>query len=233
MNRVLCTSSYKITKGERLGYMTSVLYLAPFTLSGINVCPHAKLETCAAACLNTSGRGSINRTQESRIARTKWFHSDRESFVEAMVKNLEANIRRAHRLGFTPCIRPNGTSDLPWENITHKGKRIMEIFSNVQWYDYTKVPLRMKKFLNGDMPDNYHLTFSRSGDNDRAVNEVMQLQGNVSVVFRGGLPDTWNGVRVIDGDEHDLRFTDPKGVIVGLSAKGKARKMDTKFVVNN
>ena len=231
---VLSTSNdAKTVKGEAKGFLTSVLYFAPFTLSGINVCSHAKWSTCAESCLNTAGRGVFTQIQQSRIIKTKWFHSDQASFIEVMVQDIEATIRKADRLGLTPCIRPNGTSDLPWENIKHKGKRLMDIFSHIQWYDYTKVPLRMKRFLNGEMPANYHLTFSRSGDNDRAVDEVISRGGNVSVVFLNEPPAQWNGVSVINGDESDLRFLDPRGVIVGLKAKGKARKVQTSFVINN
>jgi hypothetical protein len=38
--------------------------------------------------------------------------------------------------------------------------------------------------------------------------------------------------RVIDGDEHDYRPADDKGVIVGLRAKGKAIKDKSGFVRN-
>ncbi len=231
---VLCTSNdAKTVKGEAKGFLTSVLYLAPFKLSGINVCSHAKWSTCAETCLNTAGRGIFTQIQQSRILKTQWFHRDQAAFIDTLVRDIEATIRKADRLGLTPCIRPNGTSDLPWENIKHKGKAIMDIFSNVQFYDYTKVPLRMKRFLNGEMPSNYHLTFSRSGDNDRVVKEVISRGGNVSVVFLHEPPAEWDGVRVIRGDDHDLRFIDPRGVIVGLKAKGKARKIATSFVINN
>lgn len=231
---VLCTSNdAKTVKGEAKGFLTSVLYLAPFKLSGINVCSHAKWNTCAETCLNTAGRGIFNQIQQSRIIKTKWFHKDQDAFVEALVRDIEATIRKADRLDLTPCIRLNGTSDLSWENIRHNGKRIMDIFSDIQFYDYTKVPLRMKRFLNGEMPANYHLTFSRSGDNDREVNEVISRGGNVSAVFLNEPPTEWNGMRVIRGDDHDLRFLDPRGVIVGLKAKGKARKIATSFVINN
>lgn len=231
---VLCTSNdAKTVKGEANGFLTSVLYLAPFKLSGINVCSHAKWSTCAETCLNTAGRGVFTQIQQSRIIKTKWFHKDQDAFVDALVRDIEATIRKADRLGLTPCIRLNGTSDLSWENIRHNGKRIMDIFSDIQFYDYTKVPLRMKRFLNGEMPANYHLTFSRSGDNDREVNEVISRGGNVSAVFLNEPPTEWNGMRVIRGDDHDLRFLDPRGVIVGLKAKGKARKIATSFVINN
>ena len=39
--------------------------------------------------------------------------------------------------------------------------------------------------------------------------------------------------KVVNGDESDLRFLDPRNSIVGLKAKGKAKKDTTGFVVNS
>jgi len=44
------------------------------------------------------------------------------------------------------------------------------------------------------------------------------------------MPETYNGLPVFNGDESDLRFLDPQGVIVGLYAKGKAKKDTSGFV---
>jgi len=45
-------------------------------------------------------------------------------------------------------------------------------------------------------------------------------------VFKDKLPKKFNGLKVINGDKHDLRFKDPSGVIVGLVAKGLGRKVE-------
>jgi hypothetical protein len=108
----------------------------------------------------------------------------------------------------------------------------MEEFPNVNFYDYTKGFTRMMAWLNGKMPDNYHLTFSRSEEtSDDRIKKILSLGGNVAVVFRGSLPKTYLGFPVVDGDENDLRFKDKKGVIVGLVEKGLAKKDETGFVV--
>jgi hypothetical protein len=130
----------------------------------------------------------------------------------------------------------NGTSDLPWERIKCNGKTAMEYYPNIQFYDYTKSKDRMMKYLKGEMPSNYHLTFSRSETNQVECDEVLKSGGNVAVVFEynkrtGTLPANWQGYTVIDGDQSDLRFTDPKNVVVGLSTKGRATKDKTGFVV--
>jgi hypothetical protein len=232
IKHVLCTSNAKTVKGEKKGWFTSVLYLAPHTLSGVNVCSHAT-PSCIDGCLNTAGRGQFKKIQQSRIIRTQLLNQNREAFIEILVSDIRATIRKAERLGMSPCIRLNGTSDLPWENIRINSKNnAMQEFNDIQWYDYTKVPIRMKKFLSGGMPENYHLTFSRSGSNDSAVKSVLDSGGNVAVVFRKYLPADWMGKKVINGDESDLRFLDPAGVVVGLKAKGRARSSGGDFVVD-
>ena len=46
------------------------------------------------------------------------------------------------------------------------------------------------------------------------------------------LPTSWKGFPVYDGDDTDVRFLDPKGgYVIGLRAKGKAKKDKTGFVV--
>jgi hypothetical protein len=145
------------------------------------------------------------------------------------IKNDIAFIqRKSSKNGMTPCIRLNGTSDLPW----HKLENIMQSNSNIQFYDYTPNYDRMIQFLNGELPSNYHLTFSRKEDNDKQVEDILARGGNVAVVFRKNLPATWKGKIVVDGDETDLRFLDGKNVVVGLKAKGKAKKNSNGFVVD-
>ena len=144
-------------------------------------------------------------------------------------------IKSAARKNLTPCFRLNLTSDIPWENIRkHRADKInvMEEFPQVNFYDYTKGFYRMRAWLDGKMPDNYHLTFSRSEvTSDNKMKTILALGGNVEVVFRGTLPKTYLGYPVVNGDENDLRFKDPKGVIVGLVEKGLAKKDETGFVV--
>jgi len=105
----------------------------------------------------------------------------------------------------------------------------MEAFPDVQFYDYTKIPARALKWARGDMPANYHVTFSASESNDDASRMVAMSGGNVAVVF-DQIPTSYYGRSVVDGDNSDLRFLDPVGVIVGLKAKGDAKRDDSGFV---
>ena len=82
-----------------------------------------------------------------------------------------------------------------------------------------KNPFRFKK----ELPSNYHLTFSRSEENDEIVDEILEMGGNVAVVF-DKLPTQYKGYKVINGDKSDLRFLDEKNVIVGLKYKRDTNK---------
>lgn len=225
----------KTSKGNKKGVLTGILYLAPHTISGHQVCPKAS-PGCRAACLYTAGRGVYNSVQNARINRTKWFFGERDSFMEKLVADIAALVKKAKKLNMEPAVRLNGTSDIAWEKIACKrdGKvyrNVMEAFPDVQFYDYTKVIGRKSALA---LP-NYHLTFSLSEENDADAIKALSEGYNVAVVLNIGKnepkPATWGGYPVIDGDETDIRFRDPKGGhIVALTAKGDARKMGLGFV---
>jgi hypothetical protein len=238
--KLLNQGNAKTLKGEVLGYRTFGLHLSPATKSGFNVCQWASAG-CRAACLDTAGRGCMSNVQNSRINKTKRFFKDNYGFMSDLRTEIAKAIISAGKKQMIPCFRLNLTSDIPWENI-RKGRtvnpqlvrplNVMEEFPNVSFYDYTKGFTRMMSWLNGKMPDNYHLTFSRSEEtSDDRIKKILSLGGNVAVVFRGSLPKTYLGFPVVDGDENDLRFKDKKGVIVGLVEKGLAKKDETGFVV--
>jgi len=216
----------KTVKGQSKGFMTGILYLAPGKLSGlVNVCPHASA-ACDALCLYYAGRGAFNSVQKARTAKTVFYVKDRETFLATLKENVASVIRKAKAKRMQPVIRLNGTSDIGWERYT-----VIQAFETTRFYDYTKSFQRMMAFLDGKLPSNYSLTFSRSETNEAQCLEVLKRGGNVAVVFRKELPTHWQGYRVINGDENDLRFLDPKGVVVGLKAKGKAKTDTTGFVV--
>lgn len=224
----------KTIKGQKRGYLTGILYLAPHTLSGFQVCPKAS-EGCKLACLYTAGRGMYTNIQESRIRKTKRFFMDREGFMAELVKNVEALIRKANRENMIPVVRLNGTSDIAWEKIkcVRNGvayASIIEAFADVFFYDYTKILGRTKALA---LP-NYSLTFSLSESNDSEAMEALKQGYNVAVVMNTKRtemkPETWGGYPVVNGDETDLRFLDPQGGhIVALTAKGQARKDKSGF----
>jgi archaellum component FlaF (FlaF/FlaG flagellin family) len=193
----------------------------------VNVCIFAS-NACRIACLYSAGRGAFNSVQTARIAKTKLFVADKHAFVESLKLNVSKLVSNCLKSKATPTVRLNGTSDINWERYS-----VIQSFPGVQFYDYTKNHFRMMLFLEGKLPSNYSLTFSRSETNEAGCIEVLSKGGNVAVVFRSKvLPTHWQGYRVINGDENDLRFLDPKGVVVGLSAKGKAKSDTSGFVVD-
>lgn len=238
-------SSHKLeVSNKAMGgrFLSSILYLLQDNLSGINVCPWAT-KSCRDICLGThSGHACMvktgnvtNHVQIARMKRTILFAKHREVFMAILSKEVGALVRKAEKKEVTPAFRFNGTSDLPLENYG-----ILEKFPMVQFYDYTKSLKRMKSFLNGDMPTNYHLTFSYTPENEDKALEVLQLGGNVAVVFNEKLRKskgerltpsfvgkTFLGSEVVDGDLHDLRFDDPQGgYVIGLTRKGRLKDMD-------
>ena len=228
---LLTVGNPKLLKGEKRGYLSSVLHLAPADLSGKNTCPKATTG-CKAACLNTAGRGGIfkkgestNVIQQARIRKTKMFFEQREEFMNQLNKEIYLTIIKAKKLGLIPVFRLNGTSDISWEKYKIMDKTIFEIFPSVQFYDYTKVLGRKVSHI-----PNYHLTFSKADGNDMDVRIAASNGMNIAAVFKE-LPETYIGRPVINGDDTDLRFLDPKGIIVGLKAKGKAKKDTTGFVI--
>ena len=218
-------TNWKTIKSMKYGFLTGILYLAPYKLSGKNVCPAASLG-CRLSCLNTAGRGQMGVVQKARLRKTKMFFQDRNKFLSQLKTEIEILSRRAANKNMKLAIRLNGTSDLPFERYLIDGKNLMDHFPKVKFYDYTKLENR----INDQLPGNYHLTFSRSETNEAVIDQVIE-KAPVSVVFKNKLPKLYNGYKVINGDLHDMRFKNQSGVIIGLIAKGKARKDTTGFAI--
>ena len=228
---ILNKGNSKTIKGEKYGWKTYGIHLSPNIVSGYNVCFDATTG-CINACLDTSGRGQMPSVQNARINKTKRFFEDRKGFLTDLWKEVKSAVKSATKKELKFCMRPNLTSDLPWESIRHNGQSLMDAFNPCRFYDYTKSLKRFTRFLAGELPENYHLTYSRSEETtDALVIALCKSGGNVAVVFRERLPETWLGFEVLNGDENDLRFKDKKGCIVGLIEKGLAKKDETGFVV--
>lgn len=223
--KLLSPNNTKIKKGEKLGWLTLGLSLLPYNLSGKNFCSHAS-EGCAAACLNTSGMGVFSNVQAARLKKSRYFIEQKDAFLAQLKKEISLAIKNAKKKQMKLAVRLNVLSDLSWENLID-----MKSFPEVTFYDYTPNPKRMTAFLGGELPENYHLTFSRKENNQAIVELMASMGGNIAAVFAGSLPSSYLGKPVVNGDETDLRFLDPRGVIVGLVAKGKGKKDSSGFVL--
>ena len=210
---------------------TFILYLAPSnTVKEFNLCPFASAG-CIASCLNTAGRGAFSNVQLARINKTKFWGYDREKFYLQLGNELLKIHDKAINKDEKIAIRLNGTSDVDHLNLLERytGINFLDPFySNLLFYDYTKNINHIKRYVGST----YKLTFSRSETNEKDCLTALSLGSNVAAVFKGSLPSFFNGYEVINGDNTDLRYFDPLGVIIGLIAKGKAKKDCSGFVVN-
>jgi hypothetical protein len=250
-NRIFSTDSAKAIKAQGFGFINAIQYLAPHDLSGVNLCSHAS-PGCIALCLGwMSGQAGMvsdlendtNEVRESRIEKAQRFMHDRAGYLRDVVRCIENLIIAAEHAGKKLCVRLNGSTDIAWEGIRFdiirnnphgramsiilnpKGKSFFDHYPSVDFVDYTKNPKRFDRVL----PANYHLTFSRSETNEATTLQLLARGVNVAAVFACAKPKRWNGFRVIDGDQHDLRQLDPRGkrgFVIALTPKGRKAKSD-------
>lgn len=218
----------KTIKSNKAGFLTGILYLAPYDISGVNLCPFAKVAQCHVACLNTAGRGGFDeRVKSARLRKAKLFNENKPEFFAQLIDDINKLKVEAKKKNLQAVIRLNGTSDIEWENIKVAGEyTIFDLFPELQFYDYTKSPNRK------NLPANYDLTFSYSGVESFIKFNRQALENNmrIATVFKI-MPAQFLGREVINGDDHDARFIEDKNVIIGLKAKGKAKKDLSGFVV--
>lgn len=257
--RIFSTDSAKAAKASGYGYLNAIHYMAPASTGGYgDLCSHASPE-CIAICLGLfSGQAAMvadlelgtNATRESRKNKARLFMHNRAAYMNEIARQIVRIVLKARKENLTPCIRLNGSTDLAFERIrfdveaktakalaainpdkdyTRVRSTLLELFPNVQFVDYTKNYNRL-----GKAPANLDLTLSYSVRNSKECIDALLAGHNVAIVFAGGLPESFAGFPVIDGDLHDLRHLDAKGgFIVGLSPKGNKAKRDASgFVVH-
>ena len=231
--KLLSFSNPKIQKSNKVfsNYLSAILHLHPISTK---ICPYQDIAGCKEACLNTAGRGGImkkgettNVIQEARKRKTKLYLEDRDTFMSYLITDITKFVRYCEKKDKLPCLRLNGTSDIQWETIKIDGQHIFDMFPDVQFYDYTKIPTRKVKHIT-----NYHLTWSYSEANNKYAQYFDTIHYNIAVVFNGEMPIFYKGREVINGDESDIRFMDKPNVVVGLKAKGKAKKDVSGFVIH-
>lgn len=224
--------TYKHQKSIKFGEYTYSLYLSPGNNSGYEVCP-GRTKECSKYCLNESGLNKMSMNEErinqSRIQKTKLFFEDKDFFMNWLVYEINLAKAKAEKKGFKFSVRLNNTSDINPEEFVLNGKNILQIFPDIQFYDYTKVFDRHK--LVKKYP-NYDLTYSYTGHNKELCKKMLLMGIRVAVVFKKVPTEFW-GVQVINGDESDLRYRDTETSIVGLKFKNVREKLteDVKFVV--
>ena len=226
---ILGEASSKTIKGETIGFLTGIVYLVPDD----EICPMARLAGCMDGCLKSAGRGRFDKVQAARAKKTAFFRENRLAFLLSLCADTWSLVRKARKLGMIPLVRPNGTSDIAFENfIVWEGKTIFQLFPDITWYDYTKHPSRN---LEGKTAGNYDLTYSFSALTPKPISIkglTNPANRRVAVVFhrREDIPSSFRGWPVVDGDDTDVRHIEPSNVVVALYAKGKAKHDATGFV---
>lgn len=232
----MVNNSSKHEKAYTYNEMVYTLYLAPAKSSGYEVCP-MRTEECTLLCLNESGRNKMdtkkNTINNSRIKKTRLFFENREYFMRWMIDEINEAKEKADQMGYHFSVRLNNTSDISPESfyvdVDGKKMNVLQLFPDVMFYDYSKVPNRLdltKKY------NNYDLTFSYSGWNMDVCMTMLENNVRVAMVFKE-VPESFMGYRVIPGDDYDMRYRDDKDVIIGLKFKKVRNKLteSNKFVI--
>lgn len=237
--RNILNMNTKMDKSTGFGFFAPGLSLAPHKMAGVmNTCSHASLG-CRSACLVSSGRAEmesnkvIGAIREGRVRRTLLYFYNKVAFGNLLYDAILYVIEQANQARLRPALRLNVLSDLMWEVGTPSGRRVIQDHPDIQFYDYTKIPVRMGNFLSkskgmpSQWPENYYLTFSFSEANLPYVLKILEQGGNVAVPFddsmgystdqpgwsesrvaKAILPHQWYSYPVIDGDLYDARFYD-------------------------
>lgn len=230
--------SAKLAKNGKINHQyTYGIYFAPASQSGFNACSHSTPE-CRLGCLATSGRAGIEliagktMTMNARVKKTKLFFEQTAFFMQWLIAEIKLYQAKAKKDGYGFSVRLNCTSDIDWQKVYVNGQNIFQIFSDTQFYDYTKSFLKFK-----NLPKNYHLTYSYTGYNWKFAKQLLEQGFNVAVVFNvnneNQLPKTFNGFDVINADLSDYRVLDGKGIICGLKWKHIANKEAEKQILNS
>lgn len=220
------------SKTAKNSLKTFILYLSPYNLNskGVNICPKAS-KGCAAACLYSAGRGAFSNVQKARQNKTEYYLRDKKGFIANLSNQIVKEYTKAKKGNYKIAFRLNGTSDIDFVYLLNKYANldISTLKDYAVFYDYTKILGKAKKYSNHP---NYTVTFSRAEDNHKETEEAIKLGINIAAVFSGDLPQRYKGAKVLDGDASDLVMLYNKGIVLGLKAKGKAKKDNSGFVIN-
>lgn len=218
------TKLIKTAKGEEYPVVLAGLSMMPT----VELCPMSKAAECFDDCLKSSGLAQVySSVNEARQRKTDYYLSDLDGFLSDLRRELGNLSKYAKKHGKQAIVRLNVLSDVEWEK-----HGIPQEFPEIKFYDYTKRARRLVK----PMPENYGLmfSFSKAKKYRKQVEIALTTDTPITVVFRGGLPETYMGREVIDGDKSDLDNLKAKGKIVGLRVKGnEAKQSKSPFIVDS
>lgn len=226
---LLSEGNSKLAKNKEIGHYSAVLHLAPNIESGYDVCPNSS-PGCRHNCFWNTGNFQYKKQREKTINKTRMFFENRKVFLAQLHSDLFELEMIASRKNMAASVRLNGTSDIRWHKID---KRLFSDHPGIQFYDYTKNPDVALDFINGKLPENYHVTFSRNEINEKFIKKHIRGRMQVAVVVEKHLKASLLKIQEnsIDGDMHDARFTESNESVILLKSKGKAQTDQTGFVI--
>ena len=206
--------------------------LGPVRLASLSLlpndtlCPGSKAAGCMKPCLKEAGMAAVFESiNKARQAKTDFWHADQSGFLNQLRRELTNFLKLCRKQGVQGVVRLNVLSDIQWER-----HGIPQAFPDLFFLDYTKLAKRL-----GKTPSNYKLIFSYS-DRPQYANQVkaaQQTDAPIAVVFKNGMPSEYLDRPVVDGDQSDILNVLAGPVVVGLKAKGPAKKDIGGFVVDN
>lgn len=211
------------TKIAKTNKEQSIRYAGLSLMPTKTLCPNSDKAGCFDGCLKSAGRGRFNNVASARTAKTDWLLSDSKGFKDQLIKELSNFERLCKKTNVKPVVRLNTISDYNWRSIKQQ-------FKDITFVDYTKIANRIHKALDNEL---YIFSYSNRPEYQSEVKQALKTSRPIAVVFRGGLPKTFLNRPVIDGDISDWDNANSGPVIVGLRAKGDAKKDNTGFVVDN
>ena len=169
---------------------------------------------CRSVCLTNSGRMPMNHLPQ--FVRSYLWQAHRDVFLAHLDDEITRFANSCRNRRSQPVVRLYGTHD---GDILADAPGIVDAHPDVMFNDYTKLPI-----ATGKVRDNVYRC--KSATENTTYDDFMDyaVRGlNHAVPFdlrrTDPLPEFYYGIPVVDGDLHDLRFTDPAGVIVGLRYK--------------
>ena len=197
--RFFSVDSPKAIKAKKYRYLNAINYMAPHKSAGVgNLCSMPPLAASLLCLGRKSGQASMvsantnwtNSTRDSRERKARYFMQERQAYMVEMLRHIAAACRTAKRKRIKLCVRPNGSTDIPYEGlrvvimpslaaelskisghtVTAGAHTIFSAFPNVQFVDYTKNPRRFER----ELPPNYCLTFSRSETNEADAVKILE-----------------------------------------------------------
>jgi hypothetical protein len=178
----------------------------------------------------------MSNVKEARVNRTHYYLQDKFTFLLQVTTEITKSAKNLAKKNQDLAVRLNGTSDIKLveQIVTNYGK---DIPSNVVFYDYTKFPNKAgERILKSG--HRYQVAFSLSEDNWDDFHTLVKSKKAIgaavfSVKADAPLPVAYMGMPVVDGDSRDDLMLDvPLGTILGLRAKGQAKKDTTGFVIH-